>query len=26
MFIGIPSSINVNSPAFEAAAKTCNFH
>jgi hypothetical protein len=26
MFIGIPKSINVNSPAFEAAAKTCNFH
>ena len=26
MFIGIPSSINVSSPAFEAAAKTCNFH
>ena len=26
MFIGIPSSINVNSPAFDAAAKTCNFH
>jgi hypothetical protein len=25
MFIGIPRSINVNSPAFEAAAKTCNF-
>ncbi|MGA2927919.1 MAG: hypothetical protein ABSG43_18375 [Solirubrobacteraceae bacterium] len=25
MFIGIPKSINVNSPAFEAAAKTCNF-
>lgn len=24
IFIGIPSSINVNSPAFEAAAKTCN--
>jgi hypothetical protein len=24
MFIGIPKSINVNSPAFEAAAKTCN--
>ncbi len=26
MFIGIPKSINVNSPAFEAATKTCNFH
>jgi hypothetical protein len=26
MFIGIPKSINVNSPAFEAAEKTCNFH
>jgi hypothetical protein len=26
MFIGIPRSINVNSPAFEAAEKTCNFH
>jgi hypothetical protein len=26
MFIGIPSSINMNSPAFEAAAKTCNAH
>lgn len=25
MFIGIPRSINVNSPAFEAAAKTCKF-
>jgi hypothetical protein len=25
MFIGIPKSINVNSPAFEAAAKTCSF-
>jgi hypothetical protein len=25
IFIGIPSSINVNSPAFLAAAKTCNF-
>jgi hypothetical protein len=24
MFIGIPSSINVNSPAFRAAAKACN--
>jgi hypothetical protein len=24
IFIGIPNSINVNSPAFEAAAKTCN--
>jgi CDGSH-type Zn-finger protein len=24
MFTGIPSSIDVNSPAFEAAAKTCN--
>jgi hypothetical protein len=24
IFIGIPSSINVHSPAFEAAAKTCN--
>jgi len=24
MFIGIPESINVNSPAFKAAAKTCN--
>jgi hypothetical protein len=23
IFIGIPSSINVNSPAFEAAAKAC---
>jgi hypothetical protein len=26
IFIGIPKSINVNSPAFEAAAKACNFH
>ena len=26
MFIGIPSSIKVNSPAFEAAAKVCNLH
>jgi CDGSH-type Zn-finger protein len=26
MLIGIPTSINVNSPAFEAVAKTCNFH
>jgi hypothetical protein len=26
MFIGIPKSINVKSPAFEAAAKVCNFH
>ncbi len=26
MFIGIPISINVNSPVFEAAAKTCDFH
>jgi hypothetical protein len=25
IFIGIPSSISVNSPAFVAAAKTCNF-
>lgn len=26
MFIGIPSSINESSPAFESAAKICNFH
>jgi hypothetical protein len=25
IFIGIPASINVNSPAFETAAKTCAF-
>jgi len=25
IFIGIPKSINVHSPAFEAAAKACNF-
>ena len=26
IFIGIPKSINQSSPAFEAAAKACNFH
>ena len=25
IFIGIPKSVNVRSPAFEAAAKACNF-
>jgi hypothetical protein len=25
IFIGIPKSINVTSPAFEAAAKACGF-
>jgi hypothetical protein len=25
IFIGIPTSINVNSPGFEAAAKACNY-
>jgi hypothetical protein len=25
IFIGIPKSINANSPAFDAAAKACNF-
>ncbi len=26
IFIGVPKSINVNSPAFEAAAKACNLN
>lgn len=26
LYLLVPSTINVNSPAFEQAAKTCNFH
>ena len=26
IYLEVPRTINVNAPAFEQAAKTCNFH